>query len=65
MNQPTKLRLKLAGTNGNGFALLGAAVRVARKAGWTPEQVDEFKAKATKADHDHLLRILEQHFEVE
>jgi len=66
MATPTmKPRLKLVGTDGNAFALLGAALRAAKKAGWTTEQMDEFKVRATKGDYDHLLRTLQQHFDAE
>ena len=65
MTQSTKIGLKLAGTNGNGFALLGAAMRAAKKAGWTPEQQDAFKAQATKGGYDELLRAMQQHFDLE
>jgi hypothetical protein len=65
MTGATKPRVKLAGTDGNAFALIAAAVRAAKKAGWAPEQIDEFKVKATKGDYDHLLRTLQQHFDAE
>lgn len=65
MTQVMKPRLKLAGTDGNTFALIGAALRAAKKAGWTSEQMDEFKVRATKGDYDHLLRTLHQYFDAE
>ena len=65
MTQAAKLPLKLAGTNGNGFALLGAAVRAARKAGWTAEQVDDLKKRATRGSYDDLLLAIATAFDVE
>ena len=65
MAEGPKPRVKLAGTDGNGFALLGAAIRAGKKANWTPDQIEEFKVTATKGDYDHLLRTLQQHFDVE
>jgi len=61
----SKPKLKLAGTDGNAFALLGAALRTGKKAGWTNEQVEEFKVRATKSDYDHLLRTLQHYFDAE
>jgi hypothetical protein len=61
----TKILLKLTGTDANGFALLGTAIRAGKKAGWTVEQVETFKRDAAKADFDQLLRTLHQHFDIE
>jgi hypothetical protein len=54
--------LKILGTDGNAFALLGKAKRVALEndMDWDPIQ----KA-ATKGDYDHLLGTLMKYFEVE
>jgi hypothetical protein len=60
-----KPKLKLAGTDGNAFALIGAAFRSAKKARWTSDQLNQFKIDATKGDYDHLLRVLQAHFDAE
>lgn len=54
--------LKLVGEDGNAFALLGKAQRVARqnKMDW-----EAIKAEATSGDYDHLLATLCKHFDVE
>lgn len=65
MPTTTKPKLKLAGTDGNAFALLAAALRAAKKAGWTTEQLAEFRTDATKGDYDHLLRVLQTYFDAE
>ena len=59
-----KPRLKLVGTDGNAFAILGKALGTARKAGWTSEQVKDFQSKATNGDYDNLLAVVCEHFEV-
>lgn len=48
--------VRLTGTDGNAFAVLGA-VRAALKKGGVPrEQVDEFSSQAMSGDYDHLLQ---------
>jgi hypothetical protein len=56
--------LKLIGTDGNAFAILGKALRAGRQAGWSPEQLEKFQAEATAGDYDHLLRVTMEHFDV-
>lgn len=57
--------LKLVGTDGNAFAILGLAVRAARKAGWSHEQISDFQSEAMTGDYDHLLQTVMKHFDVE
>jgi len=54
--------LKIIGTDGNAFALLGHARRVALKNNLDWEVI---KKEATSGDYDHLLQVLMEHFEVE
>jgi hypothetical protein len=61
MNRPT---VKLIGTDGNAFALLGRCQSAARKAGWDKTQIDKFMAEATAGDYDNLLGIINTYFEV-
>jgi hypothetical protein len=63
-NHAARLPLKLAGTQGNAFALVAAAIKVGRGAGWAVDRIDAFKRDAMKGDYDTLLRVLEQHFDV-
>jgi len=54
--------LKIVGTDGNAFALLGKASRVARQnnMNW-----NEISKEAMSGDYDHLLQTLMKYFEVE
>lgn len=56
-----KPELEIIGTDGNAFALLGKARRVAtkHKMDWPAIQKE-----ATSGDYDHLLATLAKHFEV-
>jgi len=56
-----KVRLRLAGLNGNAFNLMGAFTRQARKEGWTREAIAAVLNEATSRDYDHLLHTLSAH----
>ena len=56
--------VKLVGEDGNAFAILGRCRAVAKKAGWTPEQIKEFMDKAMSGDYDHLLGTCTEYFDV-
>lgn len=61
MNKPT---LELIGEDGNAFFILGKASKVAKKAGWDEEKLDEFKKEAMSGDYDHLLQTCMEYFDV-
>ena len=47
--------VRLAGEDGNAFAILGRVRRAMRVAGWPKAAIDAFLAEATSGDYDHLL----------
>jgi hypothetical protein len=53
--------LKLVGTDGNAFALLGKAAKVARANGLDAKAIMD---EAMDGDYNHLLRTLHKYFEV-
>jgi len=57
--------LKLLGTDGNAFMILGLAMRAARKAKWTDKQIKTFREEANSGDYDNLLQVMTKYFEVE
>jgi len=59
LNKPT---LTLVGRDGNAFAILGAAMRVANanKMDW-----DQIEKEATSGDYDNLLQTMCKYFDVE
>ena len=63
-NTSDKPTLKLIGTDGNAFALLGKAKRAANNAGWSEAKWKEVQNEAMSGDYDHLLQTLITHFEV-
>ena len=60
-NKPS---VDLAGKDGNAFAIVGRCVSVARKNGWSTDQVAEFREKALADDYDNLLRVCMEYFDV-
>ena len=51
-----KPTVKLVGTDGNAFAILGKVTGALRRAGHTPEEVKQFQDEATAGDYDHVLQ---------
>jgi hypothetical protein len=61
----TRPVLRLTGTDGNAFSVLGLAGRAGRKAGWTKEQIDAYMAEAMAGDYNNLLAVTQEWFDVE
>jgi len=61
---PPKPRLRLIGTDGNAFAILGAALNKARECGWSVEKYKRFKEEATSGNYDQLLATVQRYFDV-
>jgi hypothetical protein len=51
------VKVKLVGTDGNAFALMGQVNRGLKKAGATADQVKEFMGDAMSGDYNHLLGV--------
>jgi hypothetical protein len=58
-----QVKVKLAGEDGNAYAIMGRAARVARSAGLTKEQIKEYTTEATSGDYDHLLCTTMEYFD--
>lgn len=61
-NENQKPILKIIGTDGNAFSILGKAMRVAKQNGMDWGKI---KAEATSGDYDNLLCVMMEYFEVE
>lgn len=55
MSEKQKPKVKLVGTDGNAFAILGKCIRALRQAGYSSDEIAKFKKEATSSDYDHLL----------
>ena len=51
-----KVVVKLVGEDGNAFAILGRVSKALRRADM-PEKAEEYLARATEGDYDHLLAV--------
>lgn len=58
-----KVRLTLAGLDGNAFVLLGAFRRQAKREGWSEAEIDGVMTDAKSGNYDHLLEVLVDHCE--
>ena len=50
--------MQLEGIDGNAFAILGAFIRAAKKAGEDQADIDAVVKEATNGDYDHLLQTI-------
>ena len=62
---PYRPKVKLLGTDGNAFAVMGACKKAARAAGWTPAQITALTGDMMAGDYNHLLGVAMQRFDVE
>ena len=53
-----KVKMQLAGLDGNAFALMGAFSRNASRQGWTSDEIDTVLTECRSGDYDHLLCTL-------
>jgi len=60
----SKPLLKLTGKDGNAFFILGLAVRAAKDAGWSKEEIGRFIKKATAGNYENLLQTCMDFFDV-
>lgn len=61
---PGKPLVKLVGTDGNAFAVMGACRKAARKAGWSNDQIQVVLDEMQSGDYNHLLATAGKYFEV-
>ena len=56
--------VKLIGTDGNAFSILGLCQRALRKEGWNKDQVGAFVEEATSGDYDKVLATAMKYLDV-
>lgn len=66
MNEPRfpEVSVRLAGQDGNAFAIIGRVARALREAKVPSEEIEKFKAAATSGDYNHLLQTCMEWVEV-
>jgi len=60
-----KVKLQLAGLDGNAFALLGAFRKQAKKENWTKEEINKVIKEASSGDYNNLVNVLANHCDEE
>lgn len=58
------VKVKLVGSNGNAFAVLGNVMKAMRKAKLTSEQIQEYQTEAMSGNYDHLLQTTMRYVDV-
>jgi len=61
----TDVTVKLAGRDGNAFAIMGAVKKALRQAGQHRELIDMYIEEAASGDYDHLLQVTMDYVNVE
>ena len=61
----TGIKVKLVGTDGNAWALIGRVSQALRRGGQSKEFIDAFVKEATSGDYNHLLCTCMEVCEVE
>jgi len=56
-NSESKPKVKLVGEDGNAFAILGRVIKALKRAGYTEEEIKQYRKDATSGDYDHLLAV--------
>ena len=52
-----RVRVKLTGTDGNAFAIIGKVTAALREAGVSAPEQHRFRDEAMSGDYGHLLRV--------
>lgn len=63
--EPQKPKVRLVGENGNAFVIMSRVSAALKKAGYSADQITEYKNQAMKGDYDHLLRVTMKWVDVE
>lgn len=63
-NGKDKIKVKLVGTDGNAFAVLGKVIGAMKSAKWSDRDIGNFKVEALMGDYDNLLRVVLDYCEV-
>ena len=50
-------KYKLAGVDGNAFAVMGYTEQAMRDSGFSEQEIDEYLKDATSGDYKHLLAV--------
>jgi len=54
------IEVQLSGNDGNAFAIMGAVRSALKKAGATPQELEQYQEESMSGDYDNLLRVASQ-----
>tara|TARA_R110000851_G_scaffold87173_2_gene189932 strand:- start:943 stop:1167 length:225 start_codon:yes stop_codon:yes gene_type:complete len=60
--QPKQIVIDLTGPNGNAFALIGLAQKLAKQLDYQPDERGELTTEMMGGDYEHLLEVFEKNF---
>ncbi len=60
-----KIKVPLAGHDGNAFAIIARCIAAMRRAGISPEERETFRSEAMSGDYNHLLQTVMAYFDTE
>lgn len=63
-NGKDKIKVKLVGTDGNAFAVLGKVIGAMKSAKWSDRDIGDFEVEALMGDYDNLLKVVLDYCEV-
>lgn len=64
MTKYPNVKVKLTGTDGNAFAIMGKVREAMRKAKVEQKEIDKFTEEAMSGDYDNLLMVCTQYVSV-
>ena len=51
------IKVKLTGTNGNAFAIMGVVTKALRQNDVSADEISEYQAESTSGDYNNLLQV--------
>jgi len=58
-----KIKLELAGIDGNAFSIMGTFRKAAKKQGWSDSEISAVLDNAMSGDYNNLLAVILSHCE--
>lgn len=58
-----KVKGTLVGCDSNAFSIMGYFMKLARKEGWTPDEIKEVIDEAKDGDYNHLIATIDARME--
>jgi hypothetical protein len=58
-----KPKVRLVGEDGNAFAIMGRVSKALKEAGYTPDEIKQYREEATAGDYNHLLMVTQEWIE--